>query len=267
MMPTYETCINNNQTTWTYNQGVILSGLALLYNATGNVTLIDIAQNIADATIQHLTYSNGILKETCEPTTCDNDQQLFKGIFIRHLNYLLPYLTDRSHIDKYRSFLMQNAASVWTTRQCEHDGLFSLIWNNQTSSSCQSSRNAATTSSACDLFLSVINVDSRISNDKLATSDWILLGLGNCMDTHNCSMSNFYKNDIDETVCRTTATTDPGAIAYDYQLSCEGKGFCRIRTQSDVHHTPTGWKYETGSAHDVTLTNKSPLTKCFLRVK
>ncbi|CAF1652048.1 unnamed protein product, partial [Adineta ricciae] len=38
-----DTCLNNNQTTWTYNQGVILSGLAMLANATNNATLLTIA--------------------------------------------------------------------------------------------------------------------------------------------------------------------------------------------------------------------------------
>ena len=58
---TYETCVNNNGTTWTYNQSVILSPLALLYNATNNVTLINLAQKIADAVTERLTYSNSIL--------------------------------------------------------------------------------------------------------------------------------------------------------------------------------------------------------------
>ncbi len=126
------TCVNNNGTTWTYNQGVILSGLALLYNATGNASLLDIAQKIADATIQRLIYSDGILKEPCEPN-CNDDQKLFKGIFVRHLTYLIPYLTDAAHIQRYRSFLQQNGESVWTSRHCELDGSYSLIYINDIS--------------------------------------------------------------------------------------------------------------------------------------
>lgn len=90
---------------------MILSGLALLANATQNATLLSVAQRIADATIERLTYSNGILKEPCEPN-CDNDQKLFKGIFARHLAYLLPYLTDPSHVQKYDAFLQQNADAL-----------------------------------------------------------------------------------------------------------------------------------------------------------
>ncbi|CAF1080452.1 unnamed protein product [Adineta steineri] len=252
-------CVNNNQTTWTYNQGVILSGLALLYNATNNKTLLNIAQNIADATIQKLTYSNGILKEPCEPN-CDNDQKLFKGIFVRHLSYLLPYLIDSIHIQKYTLFLQQNAISISMTNRCELDGLFGLFWNNTSINNCDSTRDTATTSSVLDLFLSIVNTQQQIT-----TSNWILLGMGNCMDDQNFSMSNFYKNDVTENICRTTADNDIGAIAYDYELKCNGNGFCRIRTLSDRSLTPTGWTYEVGNAITVTRTNKIILTNCYLR--
>jgi hypothetical protein len=255
------TCVNNNSTTWTYNQGIILSGLALLYNATHNSTLIDITQKIADATLQRLTYSNGILKEPCEPN-CDEDQKLFKGIFVRHLGYLLPYLTDPLHIQKYTAFLQQNAISLWTTNRCETDGLLGLFWDNISPNSCISTRNVATTSAALDLFTAV----SRSQQQAIASSKWVLLGLGNCMDDGNLSMPNFYSNEINETICRTTANEDNGAIAYDYELKCNGIGFCRIRTLSDQQQTPPGFIYEGGIARNVTGTNKMALTNCYLRI-
>ncbi|CAF4871566.1 unnamed protein product [Rotaria sp. Silwood1] len=256
------TCVNNNGTTWTYNQGVILSGLALLYNATGNTTLIDIAQKIADATIQRLIYSDGILKEPCEPN-CNDDQQLFKGIFVRHLAYLIPYLTDAAHIQRYRSFLQQNAESVWTSKRCELDGLYSLIWSNQSANSCDSSRNTSSTSAAWDLFISVAKT---IPPSNISSSNWTWLGLGNCMDDKNASMPNFNKMNVTETVCRTTAEQDKGAVAYDHQLGCNGFQYCRIRTLSDQHQTPPGWSYENGTAQNVTRTNKLPVSGCYLRV-
>ncbi|UJR20146.1 hypothetical protein I4U23_023278 [Adineta vaga] len=264
---TDDTCLNNNQTTWTYNQGVILSGLALLANATNNVTLLNIAQNIADATIQHLTYppSGQILKEPCEPN-CDNDQKLFKGIFIRHLNYLIPYLKDPLHIDKYRSFIQQNAISLWTTDRCESDGLFGLLWNKTSSSSnsCDPSRDSATTSSALDLFIAAAG-GSTSSEQVSAASTWMLLGMGNCMDDRNGSMANFYRSGVNESVCRETGESDIGAVAYDYELKCDGSSFCRIRTLSDRHSTPVGWTYEDGNAVTVTCTNGMSLVNCYLR--
>lgn len=254
--------MNNNGTTWTYNQGVILSGLALLYNATRNATLLDIAQNIADATLQRLIYSDGILKEPCEPN-CDDDQQLFKGIFVRHLAYLVPYLTNAAHVQQYLSFLQKNAESVWTSKHCELDGLYGLIWTNQSSVSCEPSRNTSSTSAAWDLFISVAKTQP---SSIISSSNWTWLGLGNCMDDKNASMPNFSKMNVNETVCRTTADQDNGAVAYDHQLGCNGIQFCRIRTLSDQHQTPAGWSYENGTARTVTKSNRLPVTGCFLRL-
>lgn len=256
------TCTNNNGTTWTYNQGVILSGLALLYNATGNATLLDVAQKIADATIQKLIYSDGILKEPCEPN-CNDDQKIFKGIFVRHLAYLIPYLTDAAHIQQYGAFLQQNADSVWTSRRCELDGFYSVIWSNQSTNSCEPLRNTSSTSAALDLFASVAKIKP---SSPMATSNWTLLGLGNCMDDKNASMPNYNKMNVTETLCRTTAEQDSGAVAYDHQLGCNGYQYCRIRTLSDPHHAPSGWSYENGTARNVTRTNKFPVTGCFLRI-
>jgi len=222
--------------------------------------LIDVAQNIADAAIERLIYPNGILKEPCEPN-CDGDQKLFKGIFARHLSYLLPYLTDASHILKYTSFLQENAILLWTADRCELDGLFGLFWNNQSSNRCNTSRDTATTSSALDLFIAVAKTKQQVTS-----SNWVLLGLGNCMDDKNNSMPNFYSDNINEITCRTTANEDNGAVAYDYELRCDGTGFCRIRTLSDRSHTPAGFGYEDGIASNVTCTNKKALGSCYLRM-
>lgn len=256
------TCTNNNRTTWTHNQGVILSGLALLYNATRNASLLDIAQKIADATLQRLVYSDAILKEPCEPN-CTNDQKLYKGIFVRHLAYLIPYLTDAAHIQQYRLFLQQNAASVWTSQHCELDGLFGVIWSNQSATSCELSRNTSSTSAAWDLFISAAKTQPP---SIMSPSNWTLLGLGNCVDDNNTSMANFNKMNVNETVCRTTAEQDKGAVAYDHQLGCNGIQYCRIRTLSDPHQVPQGWSYENGTARNVTQTNKLPVTGCFLKL-
>jgi hypothetical protein len=219
-----------------------------------------VAQNIVDATIVHLTYPNGILKEPSEPNY-DDTQKLFKGIFVRHLGYLLPYLTDAAHIQKYTSFLQQNAFSLWTTDRCENDGLFGIFWTNYSSNSCDPSRNTATTSSALDLFVS-----SAKTQQLPSASKWMLLGQGNCMDNNNASMPSFYSGGVNETVCRTTANEDKGAVAYDYQLTCDGSGFCHVRTSSDQEQTPAGFEYEGGSARNVTRTNKFALTNCYLKI-
>jgi predicted alpha-1,6-mannanase (GH76 family) len=116
-------CQNNGGTTWTYNQGVILGGLAVLYEITGDRAYLATGENIADATLARLTSPQGILTEPCEPPGCRGDQTQFKGIFIRYLYEF--YL--RSRKPAYRSFILANAASLWATSRNARDE-FGLCW-------------------------------------------------------------------------------------------------------------------------------------------
>lgn len=101
-------CKNNGQTTWTYNQGVILGALVDLYKSTQDTSFLVQAEAIANAAIRTLA-PNGILREPCEPD-CGNDGPQFKGIFIRNLSYL--YQTRQNPI--YKEFITRNADSIWT---------------------------------------------------------------------------------------------------------------------------------------------------------
>ncbi|GFP54427.1 mannan endo-1,6-alpha-mannosidase DFG5 [Trichoderma asperellum] len=105
------TCVNdNNQPTWTYNQGVIIGGLADLYIATGDSSYLTSASVIANATMAHLVDSNGILADSCDLThNCSGDNLQFKGVFARNLQKLYhsqPY-------PAYKAFLEKNAQSIW----------------------------------------------------------------------------------------------------------------------------------------------------------
>jgi predicted alpha-1,6-mannanase (GH76 family) len=104
-------CVNNGQTTWTYNQGVILGALTDLYKVTGDITYINQATLIANATIINLVDANGVLREPCESGNCGGDGPQFKGIFIRYL----AYLYDVTRNPSYYNFLFKNAHSVWLT--------------------------------------------------------------------------------------------------------------------------------------------------------
>ncbi|KAL1704123.1 glycoside hydrolase family 76 protein [Schizophyllum commune] len=102
-------CKNNGQTTWIYNQGVVASGLAQLYVATGDASLLDEAELTLDATIAHKTQ-NGILKESCDDvahSTCNQDQAMFKGIWMKHLQYYLDAYAD--FIGAQESAVVHNA--------------------------------------------------------------------------------------------------------------------------------------------------------------
>lgn len=115
-------CQNNNGIVWSYNQGVVLGGLAELSRATGDASYINRAQTIADAAIASLA-PNGILKDQCEPN-CGGDGPQFKGIFARNL----MLLHQASPQTRYARFLENNANSIWNNDRNANNEL-GLVWS------------------------------------------------------------------------------------------------------------------------------------------
>lgn len=110
-------CANNGQETWTYNQGVIASGLGALYRATGNSSLLTQAEITLDATINHKVQGI-ILRESCDnavagQSVCNQDQQIFKGLWTKHVQFYLDSAPDASRIAKYSGFLHAQASAVY----------------------------------------------------------------------------------------------------------------------------------------------------------
>jgi predicted alpha-1,6-mannanase (GH76 family) len=118
-------CANNGGTAWTYNQGVILGGLAALYDITGDHGYLSHGESIADAALARLTDARGILTEPCELTAdgCDGDATQFKGIFARNLHQFSAVSGKRA----YGQFLLANADSVWENARNPGDQ-FGLRW-------------------------------------------------------------------------------------------------------------------------------------------
>jgi predicted alpha-1,6-mannanase (GH76 family) len=118
-------CANNGGTAWTYNQGVILGGLAALYDITGDRDYLGHGEFIADAALAGLTDAGGILTEPCELSAdgCNGDATQFKGIFARYLHEFCQ----RSGKRAYREFLIANANSVWDRARNPADQL-GLRW-------------------------------------------------------------------------------------------------------------------------------------------
>ncbi|MCX5214727.1 ricin-type beta-trefoil lectin domain protein [Kitasatospora sp. NBC_00240] len=113
-------CKNNGQQTWSYNQGVVLAGLAELSKATGDAGLLTTARQIADAAVSHLS-KNGILTEPCEPG-CNQDAVSFKGIFVRGLRQLAT----AARTTAYDSWLNTQASSI--TAHDTNSGGFGVSW-------------------------------------------------------------------------------------------------------------------------------------------
>jgi predicted alpha-1,6-mannanase (GH76 family) len=137
-------CVNNGGTKWTYNQGVILGGLAELYQADQDSTLLLKAESIANAVLSsNLVNANGIL---AEPTISGGDNPQFKGIFIRNLRAL--YLVAPN--STYQQFIDTNANSILAYDQC--DGYeFGALWQGEFDSA-----DATRQTSALDALISAV---------------------------------------------------------------------------------------------------------------
>ena len=137
-------CTNNGQTTWTYNQGVILGGPVELYKADQDPTLLSQAEAIANAAIASLAVQ-GILIES---SISGNDAPQFKGVFVRNL----VVLNDAVHNPHYKTFVDANANSIWANDQGRNYE-FGALWQGPFDSA-----DAIRQSSALDALLAAMEL-------------------------------------------------------------------------------------------------------------
>ena len=157
-------CDIRNEMVYTYNQGVILSGLRGLWEGTGNISYLEdghrLMRNVIRATGWSTTETlrsgkwsglgrDGILEDYCDSKgDCSQDGQAFKGIFFHHLILFcepLPTLakvpgktysaspTERIlHAQNCREFVPwvnHNAHVALKTR--DENGVFGMWWGHE----------------------------------------------------------------------------------------------------------------------------------------
>jgi hypothetical protein len=265
-------CASNNQTTWTYNQGVLLSGLARLAHVTGNASYAQAAVRTARAAMT-LLIAGGVFREPC--TSCDQDQHLFKGIFVRHLAYAHAVPEFSSLLPNVSSFLTTNAAAMRSNAQCAN-GAYGMLWQGP---ACVDA-DTASESSALDLLLAAGLAGTQATRspqqEREETSDanaWLKgevvlfkpLGLGNCADASGHSMANCASDKVNASTCASVAASVDGVVGYDHQILCTGSTFCRIRTLAGKTACPNGWAYEDGAARDITGVVYATQTLCYVK--
>ncbi|POR31904.1 Putative mannan endo-1,6-alpha-mannosidase [Tolypocladium paradoxum] len=144
-------CKNNGQPTWSYNQGVVLGGLAELSRATGDGRYIERAVGIAQAAIKALANPDGILVEVdkCElrGDNCGGDGAQFKGVFMRNLGYLNAVAPHKEFAD----FIIKNADSIWAKDR--DGGKLGVAWTGP-----YIKATGASQSSALDVLVAAISV-------------------------------------------------------------------------------------------------------------
>lgn len=135
-------CGNNGKETWSYNQGVILGGLAELSRRNADPSLPLAAADIAKAAVTLLVDAKGIIHDPCEPD-CGADGEQFKGIFVRNLVKLHDVYPQAA----YETFIKANAESIWMQSQGA-SSQFGQVWSGPFGKG-----NAATQSSALDALV------------------------------------------------------------------------------------------------------------------
>jgi predicted alpha-1,6-mannanase (GH76 family) len=116
------TCRNNGQTVWSYNQGLAIGAGLELWRATHDPKVLATARRLADAAITAPELvSDGVLTESCDVPgqTCDDNGKQFKGIFMR---YMMD-AADTTHDSRYAAFVAKQAASIWTDDRAAGDQL------------------------------------------------------------------------------------------------------------------------------------------------
>jgi predicted alpha-1,6-mannanase (GH76 family) len=122
---------------YTYNQGIILSALVEYYKIINENFLIELAHEIANATISNLVYEDGVLRDLKEPDL-NGDASQFKGIFMRNLAYLHSF----DPKENYKDFILLNADSIWNLARNKETNEIGVVWNSfsdRADASCQSS--------------------------------------------------------------------------------------------------------------------------------
>ena len=144
-------CDLRDETVYTYNQGVLLSGLRGLWIATGTLDYLNDAHELIRNVITATGWErrdtperwrwaglgrNGVLEEACDWSgTCSQDGQTFKGIFFHHLSAFCeplplergdskrPWLgkgrahnKHRQHCQDYTGWVDRNAAAALMTK-------------------------------------------------------------------------------------------------------------------------------------------------------
>lgn len=248
------TCTNNRQTTWTYNQGVLLDALGLLSSATGDRGLLQLSESIAYAAMTHLVAdsTSSILAEPCGDS-CNGDQQIFKGVFVRHLGRLVPMMTNRTVKAKATSFLSANADTVVSNASSTIGG-YGLLWQGPNAAT----STVAELSAVADLFDA-----AAINGWAPATPGMAPLGLGACVDGAGDSMPACVAQALSEADCSAARGALTDAVAYDYSTPCFEHTQCRVysRTASSATCAKLGtiarsWTFQDGNATSVTSTDK-----------
>lgn len=237
-------CDDRNEMIYTYNQGVILSGLRGLWEATGNRSYLHdgykLIRNVMastgwywsgepDSPIHKFSSwaglgQHGILEELCDRSgSCSQDSQTFKGIFFQHLTQFCEPLPLQARIPgkSYAASRMLRAkhgdfcrtVGLWTAHNAEaalstrNDlGLFGTWWGYRYA-----------VSDNYPQSLPAHAIDYRNDASILKTTKWMYPGKSYLTDTPTAKAARSNKDittaDVNDRGRGRTVETQQGGLA------------------------------------------------------
>ncbi|KAF2720999.1 glycoside hydrolase family 76 protein [Polychaeton citri CBS 116435] len=150
------TCDQPSDMVYTYNQGVLLSGLRQLWEATGDQSYLEDAYAYIYSTINatgwyartgdeaaqwHGLGRNGIMEDYCDAAAnCSQDAQMFKGIYFHHLDLFCEPLPTRKPLINGITHVASSSLAGSHARKCQgyvpwvaHNARAALATRNSTS--------------------------------------------------------------------------------------------------------------------------------------
>lgn len=151
----------------------MLSGLSKLYNYTGDASFLQAAENLIDSVLVSPLVNSSVLVESCDPSlTCDEDQWMFKGVFMKHLGYFLADIVESPLMDlcskhrlvrKYDEFIQANAQAVWDVARAP-DGKIGNWWTAPPGDQSQLQFSVETTGSGVAALWGAVHVDQLLQS-------------------------------------------------------------------------------------------------------
>ncbi|KAF3212917.1 hypothetical protein TWF191_010392 [Orbilia oligospora] len=145
-------CDERDEQTYTYNQGVVLSGLRALWEETRDKVYLEDGYQLIESVIESAgkvgeMVRADVLEDHCDSWGwCNQDQQAFKGIFFHHLTAFCsphPYTKTwkskdekhspelNTHVERCKTFfpfIGRNSIAAWTTRH-RNSSVFGMWWS------------------------------------------------------------------------------------------------------------------------------------------
>ncbi|KAI9669265.1 MAG: hypothetical protein M1829_005142 [Trizodia sp. TS-e1964] len=126
-------CDDRNEMVYSYNQGVLLSGLRGLWESTGDLSYLEDGHSLIRSTVRSTGFSiegtgnkkgwsglgrDGVLEEACDSyASCTQNCQTFKGIFFFHLTLFCAALPAQP-ITSGKTFAANSVLRSWHRRNC-----------------------------------------------------------------------------------------------------------------------------------------------------